>query len=206
MALSTDPGVWVAAILTLSVWTIIYKENKIFRIAEMFVVGSAVGYFFAMGFNSVIVSGVMPLLKGDIAAALGLVVGPMIFCRFIKRYAWLSRFPVAMLMGIGSGTTLRLILDAQIIAMIRAAALPVSTPNLFNDFNNLLAIIIVATTLSYFLFAKRIRTSTGLFGRLGRFFLLVAFAASFGQGLYGRTNVYIERMYFIIATWLGLVR
>ena len=32
--MSTDPGIWVAAILTLAVFSFLYRENPVFRFAE----------------------------------------------------------------------------------------------------------------------------------------------------------------------------
>ena len=55
MSLSHDFGVWVAALLTLFVFSFLYKDNPLYKLAEHLFVGVSAGYYIVLNFWTVVV-------------------------------------------------------------------------------------------------------------------------------------------------------
>ena len=53
--MSHDPSVWVTALLTLAVFSFLWRENPVFRFAEHLLVGVSAGYYVVQYFYSGIV-------------------------------------------------------------------------------------------------------------------------------------------------------
>ena len=62
--MSIDAGTWVAALLTLALFSFLYKENPVFRFAEHLLVGVSAGYYLAQYFaTSLIKKWYVPLFQ-----------------------------------------------------------------------------------------------------------------------------------------------
>jgi hypothetical protein len=68
-------------------------------------------------------------------------------------------------------------------------------------------VLILLTVMSYFFFsiphekgAGRLLARTSL---CGRWFLMIAFGAMFGNTVMARLSLFIGRMYFLLHDWLG---
>jgi len=105
--MSTDIGVWVAAICTLACFTFLWKENAVFRSFQHVYVGIAAGYGIVANYNSLKKICWDPLMKGDMMMIVPIIFGLMLFARFVKSISWLSRWPVAFLMGLGAASPSR---------------------------------------------------------------------------------------------------
>ncbi|UCG54987.1 MAG: hypothetical protein JSV32_01870, partial [Dehalococcoidia bacterium] len=63
--ISTDPLIWVSAILTLLVYSFLYKETVLFRFVEHLFIGTATGYFVVMSVKNISDMAITPLLVGE---------------------------------------------------------------------------------------------------------------------------------------------
>ncbi|HRW78849.1 MAG TPA: hypothetical protein P5207_09295 [Candidatus Sabulitectum sp.] len=45
-------GIWVAAIFTIGIYSFLYKENPLYRLAEHLVVGISTGYLITISYPS----------------------------------------------------------------------------------------------------------------------------------------------------------
>ena len=73
---STDVGVWVAAFLTLCIFSFLYRDNPFYRFAEHLFVGVSAGYYIILNFWTVVVPNLWdPLVKSLGATALTLAMG-----------------------------------------------------------------------------------------------------------------------------------
>ena len=68
--------------------------------------------------------------------------------------------------------------------------------------NSALILIGFITVLSYFFFSAAHRGLHGLSARIGIWFLMVAFGASFGYTVMARVSLLIARMQFLLRDWL----
>jgi hypothetical protein len=214
MNLATDPWVWVAAVLTLAVFSFLYKENPFYRFAEHLFVGVANGYAITFYFHRVLVPYLIsPVGRGEklwlIAIAM---VGALYFTRFIPKISWLVRIPIAVLLGYSSGAYIPRAIDAQILRQLRATII---TRASFADSLSgpgwqlgIWAVIIalgVIATVTYFFFSAEQKGILKPVSRVGIVFIMVGFGASFGYTVMARISLFIGRLQFLLGDWLGLL-
>ncbi len=209
-------GVWIAACLTLAIFSFLYRDNPIYKLAEHIFVGISAGYGVVIVYQeSVKPDLVNPLLH---PAEVGLAhpnylvlipgaLGLLMFSRFFRRYDWLSRWPIAFVMGLYSGAAIPATIQAQFIEQLRGTMQPL-LPGLvdisvWTAFSNLLLVVGVLCTLGYFYFSRPHRGALGAASRVGIFFLMVAFGAGFGNTVMARISLLIGRVQFLYFDWWG---
>lgn len=213
--MSTGIGIWIAALLTLSIYSFLYKDNPLYKFAEHLFVGVSQGYLIVFAvYQGVIPYVWQPLKRGwsgqtsEFIVIIPLILGLFFFARFIPKYSWLMRFPIAFMFGTGAGVAIPLILQADVFVQLS------STMSTFADIRNaslwsvlgktLLMFIGVICTLIYFFFSVEHRGAVGKISKIGIIFLMIGFGATFGNTIMGRVSLFIERMDFLIHTWLGI--
>ncbi|MCH7760940.1 hypothetical protein IIA15_06000, partial [candidate division TA06 bacterium] len=90
-------------------------------------------------------------------------------------------------------------LQSNAMDQVRATFLPL------NSINNVLLIIGVLTGLVYFFFSKEHKGVFGVTAKVGIYFLMVAFGASFGYTVMARISLLIGRMQFLLFEWLPTI-
>lgn len=126
-----------------------------------------------------------------------LFLGIFMLMRIIPGVGWLARWAMAYVVGLAAGLRMYGYLNSNIIAQVRGSALPLLGDG-FTVFNSLVIIIGTLTGLFYFFFSK---AHTGAFGRISRvgiYFLMVSFGASFGFAVMGRISLLIGRYYHLM--------
>ena len=71
--------------------------------------------------------------------------------------------------------------------------------------SNLLIIVGVIATLIYFYFSKEHKGILGIGAKVGIWFMMIAFGASFGYTVMARISLLIGRVYFLLHNWLGVI-
>ncbi len=199
--MSTDFTVWVAGILTLCAYSFLYKENPFYRLAEYLLVGVGAGYALVVGWTNILTKAVQPLQKGQIAVLIPVVLGLLLFARFSKKQAWLSRYPIALMVCIGAAVALSGTIKEQLIKQIGATMLPL------NSLDNIVFVAGVVTVLSYFFFTFKPTTSIQRGSALvGRSFLMVAFGSMVGSVAMLRTSLLIGRIDFVFKQWFHILK
>ena len=212
--MSSDPFVWIAAILTLCIFSFLYKDNPLYRFAEHLFVGVAGGYSICIvWYNSLKPNLVDPLIGRDtvlsdrllllVPAALSLLM----LARLIPRIAWVSRFAIAFMVGISVGPSIPSTLQARVLeqmgGIVKLGAPSDST--LLTVFNSLCLAVGTLCGLVYFYFSKEHKGAFGAAARVGIWFLMVGFGAAFGYTVMARVSLLIGRVLFLMRDWLGLI-
>ncbi len=216
-------GTLLAAFLTLAVFSFLVRDNPLYKLAEHIFIGVATGYVLAYSFWSVFVPNVwrqfQSLRLGTAAPedrkwiwllVIPVLLGLLFFARFVPKYAWLSRWSIAFLIGAYAGVNCTGYFQTDLINQASST---------FHDFGrlhpgpnhgwvdiltvNVPILVGVLSTLTYFFFSKPHRGVVGVSARLGVFFLMVAFGASFGYTVMGRISLFIGRVQFLIQDWLA---
>jgi len=199
--MSTSVGVWIAGILTLAAYSFLYKENPFFRVAEFALVGTGSGYALALGWKNIADKVVSPLSDGKMTALLPLILGLLLFTKLSKKIAWMARYPMAVLVGLGASVALRAAVKADLLTQIRATMLPL------NSINNIIIVLGTIGVVSFFFFTigvdNSVRTQAS---RIGRVIMMVAFGAQLGSAAAVRTSLFIGRVVFVFKDWLGLIK
>jgi hypothetical protein len=200
--------VWVAAFLTLCVFSFLYKDNPFYRFAEHLFVGAAAGYLLAVQYQNVIVPNVwIPLTSGKLLTigltAIPLVLGLLMVARVSPRFAGPARWAIAFYVGTYSGIAVTGYMQAQVLAQIADAVKPF--PPGWGAVNASLGLIGLLTVLGYFFFSVPHQGPVGWSARVGIWFLMVAFGASFGYTVMARVSLLIARVQFLLRDWLHLI-
>ncbi len=209
MTVSTNPWIWISAILTLGIFSFLYKENPFYRICEHLFVGISNGYSITFVWHRVLVPALIdPIAHGQrlwlIAIA---IIGALYFTRFIPKISWLVRIPIAVVMGYGAGASIPRAIDASIVEQVRATI--VTRGSFLYLYNGIWAVVIligVIATISYFFFSKERK---GIFKPLsytGIIFIMLGFGASFGYTVMARISLLIGRLTFLLRDWLGIIK
>ncbi|MDE0019562.1 hypothetical protein F4009_16315 [Candidatus Poribacteria bacterium] len=225
-------GIWVAAFLTLCIYSFLYRDNPFYRFAEHLFVGISVGYGIVIAMHQGIIplawvplseamSALWTVITGQatpetINALWGLVkiipiaIGLLFFARLSPRHTWLIRYPIAILIGFGAGIAIPNELQANIFAQTRGtiapfAAINAGTLSAWDIFGTILIVIGVICTLIYFFFSMEHRGAISWLSKVGIAFLMVGFGAAFGNTVMGRLALMIHRVGFLIKDWLGTI-
>lgn len=233
--MSTDPWIWLAALLTLAIMSYLYKDNPVYKTAEYLFVGIASGYYLSIQYDNVLVPnlfqpvgrGVGSLFNGDptqpvdLIRVAALVLGFMMFSRFLPKGGWLSRWPIGVMVGAYSGLAVIGFAQGDLIVQVRSNLLPLVAPGAWDTLagaqgftaglmgalwliGNLVLIVGLITTLFYFFFSTEHRGFRGGTARVGIYFLMISFGASYGFTVMARISLALDRLRFLFDEWLGL--
>ena len=210
MTFSTNPWVWIAAILTLCIFSFLYKENPFYRFAEHLFVGISAGYGVAVYWNNAIVPNLyVPLFQQHqwwfiIPGILGL----MFFFRFNQKTGWLILIPMAFLMGTSSGMSLAPTFQTDILKQMQSALADATNLKLggWGLVWGLVTFFGVITTLSYFFFSREQKGMLKISANIGIWFIMIGFGASFGNTVMGRISLLIGRVQFLLTDWIHIIK
>ena len=206
---ATVIGAWVATGLTLFIFSFLYKDNPLFKLAEHLYVGVSVGYTIVKAYDTVIVHLIVkPIFEqGEIALLVPVAIGLLMLTRYVPKVAWLSRYAFAFIVGVGSGLAIPRTISSFILKQIEDTVRPLLSiaggdgvtfsMNLLNPASNLNAIIIlvgVSSVLFYFFFSIEHSGPGKVVARTGILFLMIAFGAAFGYTVMARMSLLIGRL------------
>jgi hypothetical protein len=196
---------WIAAFLTLCVFSFLYKENPFYRFAEHLFVGASAGYLLAVQWQSVLLPNVWTPLTHDHdwLVLIPLALGLMMLARAWGKGAGIARWSIAFYVGIYSGVAIPGYMQAQIFAQLADAAKPFAPG--WGAVNSVLVLVGLLSVLSYFFFSAPHRGVHGANAKVGVYFLMVAFGASFGYTVMARVSLLIARVQFLLRDWLHVL-
>ena len=202
-----DIGTIIAGILTLAILTFLYRDNPIYKMAESLLIGVSIGYTLVIVWSNTLVSLLFGPLFGD--GNLGLIVpfglGLLMFARFIPRISGLTKIPIAVMIGSGAGIAIPTMLQQRTLKQIDATIAPlVSGGNI--DWSAIVVLIGVICTMCYFYFSREHKGVMGSTARLGTYFLMIFFGATFGYTVMSRMSTFIGRVDFLLTDFLHLIK
>ena len=233
-------GAWVAAFLTLGIFSYLYKDNPFYKIAEHVFVGVSAGYWMAMAFWTQVQPNLFgrlwPTPEGAISGFLmkswygiynffgiilpsvfpaggidkghghsphlfyliPLILGIMMLFSVAAKLSWLARLGIAYTVGMAAGLRAYAFLNSNVLGQIKGTAVSLVNLPLFSltgesIFNNLIILVGTITGLLYFYFSKEHTEGFGKVTRVGIYFLMISFGASFGFAVMGRISLLIGR-------------
>ncbi len=196
-------GNTLAAMLTLAIFSFLYKDNPIYKFAEHLFVGIAAGYYAALQYHTVFKPNLIDnLAAGHLMSIFPLILVILLFARLVPNVGWLSRWPMGALIGTYAGLQLVGFLQGDLVAQIQANVLSVNTGSAATNTNNFLLIIGVLTTLVYFFFSTEHKGAVGVVSKVGIYFLMISFGASYGFTVMARISLLLGRIDFLLREWL----
>jgi len=220
-----DLWTWFGAFLTLAILSFLYKDNVFYKFSEHLFVGVSAAYWMVVGiwgtlFPNLIakiypeaVRFVLPSLADRepeyhyiFAAALGI----LLLMRLSSKIGWISRWPLAFIVGTTAGLNLVRFLRSDFIGQVQNTMIPLivikdGSFSFLDSFSNVVIFIGVFCGLIYFFFSKEHKGVFGVASRIGIWVLMVTFGAGFGYTVMARISLLVGRMQFLLGDWLGLI-
>ncbi len=198
--------IWIVAFFTLALFSFLYKDNPVYKLAEHIFAGLTAGYQVGLIWDTIILQKLWDPMTGAGQWQLLIpgVLGFLMFARLWPKFSWLSRVSLAFVMGTTGGVFLVTQLHGLVLPQMQATMLALGGQD--GLASAILAIVIVVgvlSTLIYFYFSKE---HTGILGgtaRVGIWFIMISFGAHFGYTVMGRVSLLIGRVQFLIEDWIG---
>ena len=194
-------GVWLLVLMTLCILSYLYGDNPFYKIAEHIFVGVSAGYIFALTWWDQIWPNLFGRLFPNYVDAgfdfspsyiIPLILGIFMLFRLIPSLSWLARFPIAYIVGMAAGLKVYVYINSNILMQIQNSAIDFSESG-GEIFNHILILVGVISALVYFFFSKEHKGAIGTVSKIGIYFLMIKFGASFGFAVMGRISLLIGR-------------
>jgi len=198
----------VAALLTLAVFSFLYKDNPFYKFAEHLMVGVSAGYWvIILAYTVVLPKIITPLKAGKWYYIIPTILGALMWARLTRRWSWVSRYPLAFYIGVSTGVAIPLEMKAKIIEQLNGSvglvtAMHSTQAGGMTILNNIIILVGVIAALIYFFFSKAHTGATGGIAKFGIGVLMIGFGASFGFTVMARVSLLIERLQFLLFDWL----
>ncbi|TYB30448.1 MAG: hypothetical protein FXF47_09150 [Candidatus Mcinerneyibacterium aminivorans] len=222
-----------AVFLTLSIFSFLIKDNPFYKFAEHLFAGISVGYLVVITFTQIFIPRVWkPLMNsidtGNILRSAFLIIGVFIGLLYLSRasnkYSWLSRYPISIVVGFGSGFAIAPSLNARVLKQLHSTVVEdgqsllniqkiiaffrdPSFSSLYNATYGPLLVIGVLVVLIYFFFSFKNDNPVIKYTRTpALLYMMVGFGAAFGYTFMARISLFVDRMNFILNRWWPLIQ
>jgi hypothetical protein len=201
-------GIWVGALLTLSLYSFLYKDNPFYKFTEHLFVGMSAGYWVMYTIENVLIPNWWyKLVPSDGPwAPVWLIPGVLalfMLFRIVPKLAGFSRLSLGFIVGTGAGLSITAMIQTNALEQVHGTIIALSRGGGWFDWvSNIILIAGVVCGLVYFFFSK---PHTGVIGgaaNIGITVLMVAFGASFGYTVMARISLLIGQTQFLLFDWL----
>lgn len=226
-SVSRTIGIWVAAIMTLCIFSFLYGDNPFYKFAEAIVVGVSAAYWMVVGFWTTIVPnllgnlfpawtqswalpGISPVWQSEnLIYIVPLILGIMLLMRLSPKGNWIARWPLAFIIGATAGLRLIGFIQADFLNQVRISIVPLVVIGERIQWGptiaNVIMLLSVLSCLVYFFFSIEHKGVVGKVARVGIWVLMITFGAAFGFTVMGRIALLAIRFEFLFDDWLWLI-
>ena len=212
-------GTVVGIILTLLVFSYLLGDNALYRLAEHLFVGVAVGYALVIAFHNVLAPKVLAPLVVAVQESnweemtlllIALGFGFLLLLKPIRPLSWLGNLSVGLMLGVGAALAIGGALLGTLWPQVDATANLSATGSLYQPEWGILSaiVVLVGTIATLFYFYRgvggrgRLANWSQQFVRagrgLGRWFVLIAFAAILATAFMTRLSLLVGRIQFLL--------
>ena len=199
----TDPagiaGLWTALIMMLMIYSYpLYKENPLFRFAEHTFVGTALAISVITAIQTTRKIAITPLVKGNIVYVIPILLGFAMYLLLHPDYRWVSRYPIAILVGSAMGLGMRGVLIPNILQQVIDTITPPVGGATMDWFNFVYIAIGTFCSSMYFLLTYEHTGALRYPTRLGRWIIMLGLGAYFGNTVLFRMAMLSGRAQFFL--------
>ncbi len=226
---SQTAGIWTAAFMTLAVLSFLYRDNVVYKLSESVFIGVSAAYWMIVSFWTVLVPNLMGKLLPRLTQSwampglspvhdehwwiniVPLVLGAMLLWRLAPKGTWISRWPLAFIIGTTAGLKLVSFLQADFLSQIRASIKPLLVVDAngsivwLDSISSTLLLVSMLAALTYFFFSWEHKGVFGKVSRVGVLVLMITFGAAFANTVMARIALLGIRFEFLFDDWLWLV-
>ncbi len=203
MAYPTAPlevlGLWTGWLLMLMIYSYpLYKENIVFRWAEHTYIAVMLAVNLVMMVTNVNRIAIQPMLQGQIHYIIPIILGLAMYTLLVADYRWISRYPIAVLVGAGFGLGMRGVLIPNLLDQVVSTITPPAGGAAMDWFNFIYIAIGTICAVSYFLLTYEHTGALRYPTRLGRWFIMIGLGAYFGNTVLFRLSMLSGRAQFFL--------
>jgi hypothetical protein len=214
--------IWVAAVCTLAIYSLLYRENPIYRFFEYLFLGLGAAYgFLRLYQDNMIPKWYLPVFEqGQWWWMIPFLIGLLYFTIYFPKLSWMARSLIATLMGLVAGfqfqqvaiqyfpqltDSMRPLLPASVQAHALRDGIVFTDAQAWTEAaNNIVFFVTLVAVMTYFFFSFEHRhkgvVSTA---KLGRWLLMISFGTTFGATITARVALAVSRIMFLVYEWLG---
>lgn len=200
-------------ILTVMIFSYIFGDNPLFRIAAYLFVGASSAYVLVLVFYQILVPKlIMPLFSGDnnqrIIQLIPIVLSILLLFKLSKKTSFVGDFSLAFLVGSGAAIILTSAFTGTLLPMIDMVTEPFSIDALSiqSFFGGIFILIGAISSLIYFQFSKRTSSTNSsiiskifqTISQIGMIFIGITLGSVFAGVIISAVIALIERLNFII--------
>ena len=226
---SRTAGIWTAAFMTLAVMSFLYRDNLVYKLSESVFIGVSAAYWMVVSFWTVLIPNLMGKLLPQLTQSwampglspvhdehwainlVPLVLGVMLLWRLAPKGTWISRWPLAFIIGTTAGLKLVSFLQADFMSQIKASIKPLLVVDAsksivwLDSLSNTILLVSMLAALTYFFFSWEHKGVFGKVSRVGVLVLMITFGAAFANTVMARIALLGIRFEFLFDDWLWLV-
>ncbi|MDD2942977.1 MAG: hypothetical protein PHC51_08445, partial [bacterium] len=212
----------LAGVSTLAIYSFLIRENSFYRFFEHLFIGIATSitvmqtfrnYLWAKFFRPMLGMDRMPFPDGSYPTVynnylllylIPICIGLLYYTLLSRRHAWMAQPVIGLSLGASAGLAFKGIANEMIPQIIDSFRPLYIVGDLAKTANNLVFLIVLLCVFSYFFFTFRNKTGGAVdkAGSVGRWMMMGCFGAYFGSTIMARMALLVERLEFLINTWI----
>lgn len=203
---------WVGAVCTIAIYTLLYRENPVYRVFEYLFLGLGAAYGLLRLFqDNLIDKWWRPVAMGEWWWMVPFLIGCLYFTLYFNKISWMARTLIGTLMGLVAGYTFVQVareyfpqVRDSFRPLLPASVIPGGAPNWVEAGNNIVFFVTLVSVMTYFFFSfeHRNRAVTGT-ARLGRWLLMISFGTMFGSTITARVALAVSRIMYVLFDVVG---
>lgn len=216
--------IFMAGLATLAIFSLLIKENPVYRFFEHLYIGIAAGLGTILSIKSFLWRQLLvPMLGLDIVQypdgtfskeynyLLLLYIIPMLFGLlyyfiYSKKYFWLAKIVIGFSLGMSGGLAFKGFFN-QIMPQLSSSFKPLLVftnggINWQESIENSVFIFTLLAVMYYFFFSFKHKHGGVYIANSGRWLLMVCFGAFFGSTVMARLSLLVERLQFLLGPWM----
>lgn len=225
LSFARSAGIWISAFLTLAIFSFLFGDNPLYKVAESIFVGASAAYAMVVQFWSAFMGMLVGRLVPDFARAsfapssdqesnllylIPLGLGICMLWRLMPMGKWISRWPLAFFIAVFAGLRLYVHFESDFVVQIRSTILPLivfatdGSLDIKTSLWNTTMVFGTLACLTYFFFSLEHTGVVGGISRVGIFLLMITFGVGFALTVMSRYSLLIGRMNFLLKDWLHI--
>ncbi len=193
-------GLWAGLFLMLAIYSYpLFKENPIYRFAEHTFTASAMAIGIIVTLTALQGTAWIPLVNGNYMIIIGIILGLVMYTLLIPSKRYLSRYPIAILVGSTIGLSLASGIQPNILnQMISTIAVPASNSQMIDWFSFIWIAVGTICATTYFLLTYEHSGVIKPVTVIGRYFIMIGLGAYFGNTVLFRFSMLATRAQFLL--------
>jgi len=192
-------GLWMGWLYMLMIYSYpLYKENPAYRFGEHSFIAIYLAVTAVVNISNVMRIAITPMLQGQWMYIIPIILGFMIYTLLWTDYRWLSRYPIAILVGAGFGVGMRGTIRPNILDAIIDTVTAPAAGEFLPWLNYVFIGLGVLSSVMYFLLTYEHTGALSAPTRIGRLFIMVGLGAYFGNTVLFRFTMLTGRAQFFL--------